>query len=151
MGDLTPSAWTFHGHVLQTLDAKGRVTVPARWRHDGMEAMVALPDDALPSLRLMPSVVLDRQLAKVEADTSQSEELKAEIMRFYSFRAFECPLDKQGRLLVPSTYVEKLGLAGMVQLVGAYRHFEMWRPEVWDEHFAKLQSAHAAGALRINR
>jgi MraZ protein len=151
MGDLTPSAWTFHGHVLQTLDAKGRVTVPARWRHDGMDSMLALPDDVQPSLRLMPVGVLDRLLAKVEADEGQGEEMKAEIMRYYSFRAFECPLDKQGRLLVPSMYVERLGFNGTVQLVGAYRHFEMWKPEVWDDHFAKLQQAHAAGALRLNR
>jgi DNA-binding transcriptional regulator/RsmH inhibitor MraZ len=116
-----------------------------------MEMMVALPDDFQPSLRVMPSAVLDMELAKLEADTTQPEELKAEMMRFYSFRAFECPLDKQGRLLLPSHYVERLSLSGSVQLVGAFRHFEIWRPEVWQEHLQQLQSAHAAGALRIKR
>jgi MraZ protein len=151
MGDLTPSAWTFHGHATPTLDTKGRVTVPARWRHEGMERMVALPDDCQPALRVMPAAVLDRELAKLEADTAQAEELKAEKFRFYSYRAFECPLDKQGRLLLPSAYVERLELGGAVQLVGAFRHFEIWRPEVWQEHFHQLQAAHAAGALRIKQ
>lgn len=113
--------------------------------------MLALPDDIQPSLRMMPKPVLDTELAKLEADSTQPEELKAEMMRFYSFRAFECPLDKQGRLLLPSIYVEKLALAGPVQLVGAFRHFEIWRPEIWQDHLVKLQSAHAAGALRIKR
>ena len=151
MGDLTPSAWTFHGHAAPTLDSKGRVTVPARWRHEGMEVMVALPDDFQPSLRVMPSAVLDRELAQLEVDDGQSEELKAEKMRFYSFRAFECPLDKQGRLLLPALHVERLGLSGTVQLVGVFRHFEIWRPDRWQEHLEKLQAAHAAGALRIKR
>jgi len=143
--------WTFHGHAAPTLDTKGRVTVPARWRHDGMEVMVALPDDYQPSLRVMPSAVLDRELARLEEDGVPAEELKAEMMRFYSYRAFECPLDKQGRLLLPAQYVEKLGLSGTVQLVGAFRHFEIWRPDTWQEHLEKLQTAHAAGALRIKR
>ena len=151
MGDLTPSAWTFHGHATPTLDPKGRVTVPARWRHEGMERMVALPDDFQPTLRVMPSVVLDMELAKLEADTTQPEALKDEKYRFYSYRAFECPLDKQGRLLLPSHYVEKLNLSTSVQLVGAFRHFEIWRPEVWQEHLQQLQAAHASGALRIKR
>jgi len=151
MGDLTPIAWTFHGHAVPTLDAKGRVTVPARWRHEGMERMVALPDDAQPCLRVMPSVVLDMDLAKLEADGSQPEELKSEMFRFFASRAFECPLDKQGRLLLPAHYVENLGLSGPVQLIGAYRHFEIWAPDAWQDHLVKLQSAHAAGALRFKR
>lgn len=151
MGDLTPSAWTFLGHVLQTLDSKGRVTVPARWRHEGMEMLMAFPDDVQPSLRLMPKQVMDLMLTKLEQDPTHPEDLKAEMMRFYSFRAFDCQLDKQGRLLLPSLYVEKLGLSGPVQMVGTFRHFEIWRPEVWQEHLGQLQTAHAAGALRINR
>jgi MraZ protein len=151
MGDLTPSAWTFHGYAVATLDTKGRVTVPSRWRHEGMEEVVALPDDVQPSLRVMPTAVLDRDLAGLEADAGHPEELKSEMMRFYASRAFSCPLDKQGRLLLPSGYVERVGLSGPVQLVGVFRHFEIWRPEVWQEHLEKLQAAHAAGALRIKR
>lgn len=113
--------------------------------------MVALPDDFQPCLRVMPAAVLDMEMAKLGADATQAEELKAEKFRFYSYRAFECPLDKQGRLLLPSAYVERLNLAGAVQLVGAFRHFEIWRPEVWQEHFQQLQAAHAAGALRIKQ
>lgn len=151
MGDLTPSTWTFHGHVQQTLDTKGRVTVPARWRHEGLDILLALPDDAQPSLRLMPTQVLNSVLARLEEDPTQSDDEKAEKLRFYSYRAFECSLDKQGRLLLPSMYIEKLGLAGPVQLVGAFRHFEIWRPEVWQDHLVHLQSEHASGALRLHR
>jgi len=151
MGDLTPSTWTFHGHAQPTLDAKGRVTVPARWRHEGMEVMVALRDDVQPSLRVMPEAVLNGMLAKLENADGMAEGVGTEATRYYSSQAFSCPLDKQGRLLVPSEYVEGLGLNGVVQLVGVYRHFEIWQPEVWKDHFAKLQAAHAAGAFRINR
>jgi len=115
-----------------------------------MDILLALPDDTQPSLRLMPTQVLNSVLARLAEDPEQSDELKAEKMRFYSYRAFECPLDKQGRLLLPSAYIEKLGLGGPVQLVGTFRHFEIWRPEVWQEHLAQLQDAHAAGALRLN-
>jgi len=116
-----------------------------------MDVMLALPDDVQPALRLMPAQVFDSVMRKLQADPTQSEEMKAEKMRFYSYRAFTCPLDKQGRLLLPAGYVDMLGLAGPVQLVGAFLHFEIWRPEVWQEHLGQLQSAHAAGALRLNR
>jgi MraZ protein len=151
MGDCAQTMWTFHGNSLQSLDGKGRVTVPSRWRFDGLETLLALPDDAHPALRLMPPAVLNDILTKLESDPSLTEEDRLPKVRYHSSRAFECPLDKQGRLLLPSDYVTELKFAGRVMLIGAWRHLEIWRPERWAEHFAALQSAHAAGALRLNR
>ena len=143
--------WAFHGNSLQSLDGKGRVTVPSRWRFDGLDALLALPDDSQPALRLMPAAVLNDILLKLELDASLTEDDRLTKVRYHSSRAFECPLDKQGRLLLPADYVTELKLSGRVMLVGVWRHLEVWRPEHWGVHFGKLTAAHAAGTLRLNR
>ena len=99
----------------------------------------------------MPPTVLNDVLMKLELDASLTEEDRLPKVRYHSSRAFECPLDKQGRLLLPSEYVAELKFSGRVMLIGAWRHLEIWRPEQWAEHFESLQSAHAAGTLRLNR
>lgn len=127
------------------------MTVPARWRHAGMTLLLALPDDLQPALRLMPPAVLQAHLDRVEADPDLSEDERDDKIRFHSSRAFECPLDAQGRLSLPPGYVTALGLKGQVMLIGAHRHIEVWSLEEGEAHFSKLQAAHAAGSLRLKR
>ena len=83
------SVWSFHGNAVQALDSKGRVTVPARWRHEGMGLLLALPDDLQPALRLMPPAVLQALLDRVEADPDLPEDERDNKIRFHSSRAFE--------------------------------------------------------------
>lgn len=151
MGDLPTLRWAFHGHAKQSLDDKGRVTVPVRWRFEGLHTFLALRDDIKPALRLMPPDMLDSLLMKIDADETIPEEERSELLRFHASQAFECPLDRQGRLLLPSEYLKELKLSGAVTLLGAWRHIEVWSPDVWEEQYKELKSAHDAGSLRLRR
>ncbi len=151
MGEKSTTSWAFHGEVTLTLDAKGRVTVPSRWRFEGLTTLLALPDEDLPVLKLMPSRVFHEMLEKMESDPTLTEAERLKKIRYYSPRAFDCPLDAQGRLLLPSKYVEKLELSKEVTLIGAYRHIEIWQPTAWKSQSEQLEAAHDAGLLRLNR
>jgi MraZ protein len=142
----TSGTRAFHGHSLAALDAKSRVTVPARWRFAGMDELLALPDGIQPVLRLMPREVLTDMLTKVQASESLSEPEKLALIRLYSARAFPCPLDKQGRLSLPSASTERIGISGEVVLVGAWRHIEIWRPEDWQSYAGTAEPLLAVGA-----
>jgi MraZ protein len=143
------SVRAFHGHSPVALDAKSRVTVPARWRYAGMDELLALPDGAQQVLRLMPREVLTDMLTKVQASEALSEPEKLAVIRLTSARAFPCSLDKQGRLSLPPTHVERLGLSGEVLLVGAWTHIEVWRPDDWESYSGKAESLLAVGAQTV--
>ncbi len=138
--------WTFHGNSTPTLDDKGRVTVPARWRFDGLDELLAIPDGANPCVRLMPKEAFDDLLQKVQASTSHTEQDKLGIVRMYSASAFPCSIDKQGRVVLPAGYIESHQFSGEVTLVGAWRHIEVWRPADWKTYQERYSSMIGAGA-----
>ena len=114
---------SFHGHSPAALDAKSRVTVPARWRFPGMDELLALPDGIQPVLRLMPREVLTDMLEKVQASANFGE--------------------------LPPTHADRLGFSGEVLLVGAWKHIEIWRPEEWESYAGKADSLLAVVAQTL--
>jgi MraZ protein len=58
--------------------------------------------------------------------------------RIFVGGAFECSLDKQGRILIPPTLRQHAGLDKEVVLVGVLDHFEIWSRENWLEEDDRL-------------
>lgn len=145
MNPSSTAPWTFHGHSVQALDAKSRVTVPARWRFEGLEELLAVPDGSSPVLRLMPPQVLAETLQRLQEDGTLGAPEKLALTRLYSAQAFPCTLDRQGRLSLPLGYVQRLGFSGEVMLVGAWKHIEIWEPARWRDYSAEAEALMAAG------
>jgi len=57
-------------------------------------------------------------------------------LRFLYSRATECPLDKQGRILIPPPLREYAGLDGDTIVVGIENKFEVWNPGKWERNEA---------------
>jgi MraZ protein len=58
--------------------------------------------------------------------------------RIFVGGAFECSLDKQGRILIPPTLRQHADLNKEVVLVGVLDHFEIWSRENWLEEDDRL-------------
>jgi MraZ protein len=58
--------------------------------------------------------------------------------RIFVGGAFECLLDKQGRILIPPTLRQDANLNKEVVLVGVLDHFEIWSKHNWLEEHGKL-------------
>jgi len=121
----------FLGEYTHSLDAKGRLTVPARFRPQLEEGLVMARGEAeAPCLVIHPQHEWE-QLAAALARLPRSRESVRSYYHVFFSRAIEATMDKMGRVLVPAFLREYAGIGEEAVLVGANTVIEIWNPEVW--------------------
>ena len=126
----------FRGHFVHNIDAKGRVSLPARFRDIVMAErggqLVLLPAPFDPCLHLYPIEAweeVERKIAELPAHDPHVRRFR----RSYVSAAHECELDRAGRVLVPPHLREKADLTKDVLWAGTGRIIEVWSKARWDE------------------
>lgn len=116
----------FRGRSAHVLDAKGRLSIPARFReflqakYDGRLIVTNLPS----CLAAYPF----EEWRKIEEHFSRFQFGPPEVVAFKRYllgAAAECPLDGQGRILIPMKLREEAGLTRDVVLSGMLTYFEI--------------------------
>jgi len=125
----------FRGHFEHAIDAKGRTSLPARFRDvlgakDGEIALILTPALFDPCLHVYPLRAWEELEAKIAA-LPQFEPNVVAFRRKYLSAAVECELDKQGRILVPPSLREHAGLHKDVLWAGMGATAELWSSERW--------------------
>ena len=120
-----------------SVDAKGRVFIPAKWRDDLGDTVIITRDmmgnaDSR-CLYGMP-VELWNDILERFKKVAVSDVKAQNAMRRLFANACECELDKQGRILVPQTLREFAGLEKDVVLTGNINRIEIWSKEKWNEN-----------------
>lgn len=119
----------FFGRHEHSLDAKGRVILPARLRaqFDTKAYLTAHLDRCL---ALWTQDDFDKQSAEMETalDRSASDRNMA---RIWSSGVSEVELDKQGRVPIPTYLREYAHLDSAVLVIGTINHIELWDPDEW--------------------
>jgi MraZ protein len=130
----------FRGRFEHTIDSKGRVSIPAKYREILMEKsderVIVTNFD-----RCLVAFPLDEWRLKEEKITSLSmikREVKA-FQRFFISGAVDCPIDKLGRVLIPPTLREYAQLEKNVVFAGLGNRFEIWSKERWQEELRRSQ------------
>lgn len=113
------------------MDAKHRVTIPARWRLEEDGEFFALPDPVKPAIGLLLPSELRQLIADARANAALAGTKGRAFLRHYFSRAFPCPLDRQGRIVLPAEMCREAGLSGEVVLVGTGIRIEVWDPACW--------------------
>lgn len=128
----------FTGEYRHTVDEKGRIAVPSRFRSQ-LEggAFVSRWIDAC--LAIFPRREWDDLATKV-ASLPLADSSSRTFQRFIFAGAFEVELDRQGRVLVPASLREFAGLDGEAVIVGSRDHAEIWAPARWDDYRRALES-----------
>lgn len=129
----------FRGQFQHSVDAKGRVSLPARFR-DGLTAagevrFVLTPALFDPCLHLYPM----RAWEALEEKIAELPSMDPHVVRFrrmYVSAACECEADKAGRVLVPTHLRERIDLQKDALWAGMGRHLELWNQRKWDEALA---------------
>ncbi|MCU4183694.1 division/cell wall cluster transcriptional repressor MraZ [Acidiferrimicrobium sp. IK] len=135
----------FFGRYEHSLDAKGRITLPARFRANfDTQAFVSQHNDRC--LALWTPEEFEKQLAKMEALQNRSA-ADRNLARVWSSGLAEIELDRQGRVALPAYLREFARLEGQVLVNGALDRVELWNPEEYQARVAPAETALADSAL----
>ena len=125
----------FQGATALSLDAKGRLAIPARHREalvTASEGQLVLTAHPHRCLLLYPAVAWEPIRAKVLAASSFNQKA-AGIKRLLVGNARDEALDSAGRLLVAPELRQFAQLEKQVWLVGQGSHFEIWSDAGWQK------------------
>lgn len=123
------------GEFDHTLDAKGRVTLPARYRDyfSRGAVLVLLPKRAACVSVFHPDAWMEYDARYLEPlDVFENPEHSWTTREIYE-KLDEVEPDRQGRVLIPAGRIKDLGLSGKVKIVGNRTHLEIWDPETYRE------------------
>ena len=123
----------FRGTFDHTLDAKNRLTVPAKFRATLADGVV-LARGSEPCLQVWPARDYERvngaALEGLNPLARDTQELKRRLFG----GAFDTELDAAGRVMLPPRLIEHAGLRRDVAVVGAGDWLEVWDRGAWESH-----------------
>jgi MraZ protein len=126
----------FTGEYQHTIDEKGRIAVPVRFRAElAQGAQVSKWIDGCVALfpRADWEALAERTAALPVTDTNART-----FQRFLFGAAFEVELDRQGRFVLPLVLRQFADLTAQVVVVGARRRLELWSPQRWSRYSAEM-------------
>jgi len=129
---------TFRGSYKHSIDHKGRVSIPARFRRllsgDASETFVVLRGlDAC--VTLFPADEFKRLEERLRS-RSFSDPIARRYQRLLLLDSRDETLDAQGRVAIPPSLIEHAGLKKEVLVNGVLDHIEIWSPEVFEKYMA---------------
>ena len=132
----------FRGIFEHTLDDRGRVALPARYREDFAKGAILswVPEGCI-AVHTADSF---SEIADESALQPATTILGRRSRRAYNAPSFDADLDRQGRVLVPPKFRQMAGLNGAVVIVGNYNCLEIWNPERWDTEFEEATADSSA-------
>ncbi len=132
------------GEYQHSIDTKGRVAVPAKFRTElGSSAIVTKGLDSC--LFLYPKgewEVMANKLANLPVSSSNARSFA----RLMLSGAMEVEIDKQGRALLPSYLREYAGLNGETIMAGVYNRVEIWDKKAWKDYSKTAEANSSATA-----
>ncbi len=115
------------GSFLHSVDAKGRVVIPAKHRIElGQSFYINLSHDGC--IRAYSEQEWNRVVERLVQSTAKTNPLKRRIFS----STVEIELDVQGRILLPEELRTKAMISDKVRIVGMARWAEFWNPELFD-------------------
>ena len=126
----------FRGANKVTLDAKGRLAMPTRYRERIVERstgrLVATVDRADRCLQIYPLPEWEEIELKLRRLPTLNP-IARKLQRLMIGHATDVELDNSGRILVPPSLREYAKLSRVAMLVGQGNRFELWDEALWNE------------------
>jgi MraZ protein len=119
----------FIGEYQHTLDDKGRIIIPSKFREELGEEFVMTKglDNCLFVYPKAEWIILEEKLKTLPLTNRDARAF----VRFFFAGASECALDKQGRVLVPPNLREHSKLDKDAVVIGVSTRMEIWGKEEW--------------------
>jgi MraZ protein len=121
---------TFRGTFDYTLDAKNRLTVPARFRAALSEGVV-MAKGTEPCVALWTPEGYDAYTESILGTYNPLSEDADKLQRFFSANSHDTELDSAGRVGFPSFLLDHAGLEKEVVVTGSRNRLEVWDRKTW--------------------
>jgi MraZ protein len=129
----------FHGTFEHSLDAKNRLTVPAKLRAAFSDGAF-LVREADRCISMYPSAtysaLTDAALSALNPLSAQAKQLK----RYFHSNALAVELDAAGRVMVPGRLLQHAGIGRDVVVTGAGDCLELWDRSTWEAYDQDLMA-----------
>ena len=136
------------GEHEHTIDDKNRLTLPAKFRQafsDGLVLTRGIEQCLTAYPRAEWSSIVESRLRQLDPLSREGRVMQ----RFFYSGAAEAELDKQGRVMVPSSLGDYAGLGKEVVVAGIRDHLEIWDRATWREHLAEIEGSAEDVAERL--
>ena len=128
----------FHGIHDHSLDAKNRLTVPARFRPELQTSGVVLAKNFEPCLLLSPAAVYAEMAESAMAGLGRMSPQARDLRRHFYGNTLPGELDSAGRVMLPGPFMEYAGIVKDCVIVGAGDWLEIWDRATWRDYDAGL-------------
>ena len=137
-----------------SVDNKGRIFVPAKWRDSYSDKLIAMHGLTLEEgekfLLIMPESHFNKFLDELNTPRATSMRMN-NAARYILENSYECDIDSKGRILIDKGLLEYAGITASATLAAARNNcFEAWEPErlkAKNLAYTQLDSAHDLQAL----
>lgn len=131
------------GEYQHTLDAKGRLFIPAKLREELGDSFVVTKglDECLFLYPLEAWKQLEEKIKKLPMSKSRN------LQRFFLSAAADVTVDKQGRIVIPPVLRNHAGLQHDVTIIGVLDRAEIWDRQRWDEYNGQMDAGSIAAAM----
>jgi len=121
----------FMGEYNHTIDEKGRIIIPSKFREALGDNFVVTQglDGCLFVYANEEWEVFVEGLSKLPGNKDARK-----LQRYFMAGAAQCEVDKQGRILIPQKLRQQAGLLKDVVFVGVLSKIEIWSKERWEEN-----------------
>jgi len=122
----------FYGEYQHSLDAKGRVIIPSKFR-EGLGEKFILTKGLDSCLFIYSLDEWSNLEAKLKTLPFTDKDVRA-FVRFFFAGATECEVDKQGRILIPQNLRQYASLDKDVYIIGVSTRVEVWDKVKWEDY-----------------
>lgn len=133
----------FRGIHSINMDAKGRMSVPAKFRDQLLSVcngqVVVTIDPNTKNLALYPIDRWEEIQAKIETLPSINPQARR-LQQLFIGHASDLEMDANGRILVPPMLRKYAVLEKKLILLGQGQKVEIWSEEVWEQQFEDIQN-----------
>ncbi|AOC56890.1 MULTISPECIES: division/cell wall cluster transcriptional repressor MraZ [Bacillus] len=131
----------FMGEYQHTIDSKGRMIIPAKFR-DGLGEQFVLTRGLDQCLFGYPMSEWKLIEEKLKALPLTKKDARA-FTRFFFSGAVECDLDKQGRINIASNLLQYAKLEKECVVIGVSNRIELWSKSIWEQYTEEQEDSFA--------
>ena len=133
----------FFGTFEHSIDERGRVAIPARYRSAFVDGGVVRPGPE-GGIELYANADFNAQFSTRQADATGNDTPEARrLRRGFMSVAYPVELDKQGRILIERQLRDSAMLTGKVLIIGCGDYLELWHPDDWAKELARIPALQA--------